>query len=70
MPTQMTVEKLMAHARKCFKMSQLAIYINSFRPTPEMEKAGILWHKAGKRAEHRGDYIESGKGDPALKDEI
>ena len=66
MATQMTPEELTEHAQKCFKMSQLAIHINSFNPTPETAKAITLWHKAGKRAEHRADYIWSGKGDPAF----
>ena len=61
-----TPEQLIEHARRCFKMSQLAVYINSFSPSPEMEKAIMLWHKAGKRAEYRADCIWSGKDDPAL----
>jgi len=66
MPTRMTPEELIEHAQKCFKMSQLATHINSFNPTSEMSKAIKLWHQAGKRAEHRADYIWSGKGDPAF----
>lgn len=61
-----TPKELIKHARRCFKMSQLAIYINSFSPSPEIEKAIMLWHKAGKRAEYRADCIWSGKGDSAL----
>ena len=68
MATQMTPEELIEHAQKCFEMSQLAIYINSFDPTLEMTESIELWHKAGKRAEHRADCIWSGKDDPAFSE--
>jgi len=50
--TKMTPEELMNHARKCYEMSQLAIFLNSINPSLEMAKAIQSWRKAG--------------GDPAL----
>jgi len=64
--TKMTPEELMNHARKCYEMSQLAIFLNSINPSLEMAKAIQSWRKAGKRAEYRADCIWAGEGDPAL----
>jgi len=64
----MTADELMEHSRKCFKMKQLAIFLNSLYPTPELAEAIQLWQSAGERAEHRADYIYSGKDDPVKKE--
>jgi len=61
----MTADELIKHARKCFEMKQLTIFLHSFHPTPELAKAIDLWQKAGERAEYRADCIYCGKGDPA-----
>ena len=63
----MTSDELMEHARKCYKMKQLAIFLHSIYPTPEMAEAIKLWQKAGERAEHRADCFYCGKEDLGVK---